>query len=55
MAAISTLVVSLFYLIPQLVGAGALVKPLLGLQHWHGVVMVGVMGVVLMGSWVLDG
>src|SRR3982750_4804937 len=36
--AISTLVVSTFYLIPQMVGAGALVKPLLGLQHWHGVV-----------------
>jgi len=30
-AAISTLVVSIFYLIPQMVGAGALVKPLLGL------------------------
>ena len=41
-AAISTLVVSIFYLIPQMVGAGALVKPLLGLQHWHGVVIVGI-------------
>src|SRR6476659_4074194 len=30
-AAISTLVVSIFYLIPQMVGAGALIKPLLGL------------------------
>ena len=29
-AAISTLVVSIFYLIPQMVGAGALIKPLLG-------------------------
>src|SRR5437773_830116 len=29
-AAISTLVVSIFYLIPQMVGAGALVKPLFG-------------------------
>src|SRR5258708_5119307 len=29
-AAISTLAVSLFYLIPQMVGAGSLVKPLLG-------------------------
>ena len=29
--AISTLVVSIFYLIPQMVGAGVLVKPLLGL------------------------
>jgi cation/acetate symporter len=41
-AAISTLVVSLFYLIPQMVGAGALVKPLLGLPHWSGVLLVGV-------------
>jgi len=30
-AAISTLIVSVFYLIPQMVGAGALIKPLLGL------------------------
>jgi cation/acetate symporter len=40
-AAISTLVVSIFYLIPQMVGAGDLVVPLLGLPHWAGVVMVG--------------
>ena len=40
-AGLSTMVVSLFYLIPQMVGAGALVKPLLGLQYWHGVVLVG--------------
>lgn len=40
-AAISTLVVSLFYLIPQMVGAGALIKPLLGLPHWAGVLIVG--------------
>ncbi len=40
-AAISTLVVSIFYLIPQMVGAGALVTPLLGLPHWLGVVIVG--------------
>jgi cation/acetate symporter len=41
-AAISTLVVSTFYLIPQMVGAGALVRPLLGLPHSVGVVTVGV-------------
>jgi cation/acetate symporter len=41
-AAVSTLVVSLFYLIPQMVGAGALVKPLLGLSHLSGVLIVGV-------------
>jgi cation/acetate symporter len=40
--AISTLVVSIFYLIPQMVGAGTLVKPLLGLPHWAGVILVGV-------------
>jgi cation/acetate symporter len=40
-ASISTLVVSIFYLIPQMVGAGDLVVPLLGLPHWAGVVMVG--------------
>jgi cation/acetate symporter len=41
MAAISTLIVSMCYLIPQMVGAGALVTPLLGFPHWVGVVMVG--------------
>jgi len=40
-ASISTLVVSLFYLIPQMVGAGDLVVPLLGLPHWIGVLIVG--------------
>ena len=41
MAGISTLVVSMFYLIPQMVGAGDLVVPILGLPHWVGVVIVG--------------
>lgn len=40
-ASISTLVVSIFYLIPQMVGAGDLVVPLLGLPHWIGVLIVG--------------
>src|SRR5438128_9805372 len=40
-AGISTLVVSIFYLIPQMVGAGALVKPLRGMAHWAGRVIVG--------------
>ena len=44
-AGLSTLVVSVFYLIPQMVGAGALVTPLLGLPHWAGVALVG--GVVI--------
>jgi cation/acetate symporter len=41
MAGISTLVVSVFYLIPQMVGAGALVTPLLGFPHYVGVIFVG--------------
>jgi cation/acetate symporter len=40
-AATSTLAVSVFYLIPQMVGAGVLVQPLLGLPHAAGVVLVG--------------
>lgn len=40
-AGISTLAVSVFYLIPQMVGAGVLVQPLLGLPHWAGVAIVG--------------
>ena len=46
-AAISTLVVSLFYLIPQMVGAGVLVKPLLGLEHWQGVILVGLIVITI--------
>src|SRR5689334_25075769 len=41
-AAISTLVVSVFYLIPQMVGAGSLIQTLLGWDHRTGVVIVGV-------------
>ena len=40
-AGISTLIVSIFYLIPQMVGAGVLIQPLLGFPHWVGVVLVG--------------
>lgn len=40
-AAISTLVVSIFYLIPQMVGAGTLIQPLFALPYWMGVVTVG--------------
>lgn len=41
-AAVSTLVISIFYLIPQMVGAGALIKPLLGIDYHYGVIIVGV-------------
>lgn len=46
-AGISTLVVSIFYLIPQMVGAGALVKPLLGFGHATGVCLVGAVVVLI--------
>ncbi|TWU22942.1 Cation/acetate symporter ActP [Novipirellula galeiformis] len=46
-AGISTLAVSIFYLIPQMVGAGSLIQPLLGFPHWVGVVMVGVVVIVI--------
>src|SRR3954465_8082367 len=46
-AAVSTLLVSIFYLIPQMVGAGALVTPLLGLPHWAGVGIVGTVVIVI--------
>src|SRR5215510_10131724 len=46
-AAISTLVVSIFYLIPQMVGAGSLCTPLLGIPHYLGVLIVGVVVLVI--------
>ncbi len=46
-AGIATLAVSLFYLIPQMVGAGALVRPLLGWPHWVGVVLVGAVVILI--------
>jgi cation/acetate symporter len=46
-AGVSTLAVSVFYLIPQMVGAGVLVQPLLGLPHWAGVVLVGATVIVI--------
>ncbi|MCL5105034.1 MAG: cation acetate symporter [Armatimonadetes bacterium] len=49
-AALSTLVVSVCYLIPQMVGAGALVTPLLGLPHFMGVVLVGTIVIIIVAS-----
>lgn len=46
-AGISTLAVSVFYLIPQMVGAGALVQPLLNFPHWAGVTMVGAVVILI--------
>ncbi|MFA6505090.1 MAG: cation acetate symporter [Treponemataceae bacterium] len=50
MAAISTLVVSLCYLIPQMVGAGVLVTPLLGLPHYAGVILVGAIVITIVAT-----
>ncbi|KAA5545122.1 cation acetate symporter [Roseiconus nitratireducens] len=46
-AGVSTLVVSVFYLIPQMVGAGSLIQPLLGFPHWVGVVLVGIVVITI--------
>ena len=50
MAAISTLVVSIAYLIPQMVGAGTLVTPLLGLPHYVGVILVGAIVITIVAT-----
>lgn len=49
-AGISTLVVSVIYLIPQMVGAGSLIKPLLGFEHETGVMLVGVIVVLIVAT-----
>ena len=49
-AGISSLVISIFYLIPQMVGAGALVTPLLGLPHYVGVIMVGSIVILIVAT-----
>jgi cation/acetate symporter len=49
-AAISTLIVSTCYLIPQMVGAGDLVTPLLGLDHHWGVLIVGVIVIYIVAT-----
>ncbi len=49
-ASISTLVVSVFYLIPQMVGAGDLVVPLLGLPHYAGVLIVGTIVIFIVAT-----
>ena len=49
-ADISTLVVPLCYLIPQMVGAGVLVEPLLGIPHAWGVLMVGAIVITIVAT-----
>ena len=45
-AAISTLVIAIFYLIAQMVGAGKLIQILFGLDYWVAVVIVGVLMII---------
>ncbi|KGR74947.1 solute symporter family protein [Ureibacillus sinduriensis] len=42
-AALSSIVIVLFYMIAQLVGAGALIQLLLGIDYWVAVLLVGFM------------
>lgn len=50
-AALSTITIVIFYMIAQLVGAGALIQLLLGIDYWIAVLIVGVM----MTTYVLFG
>lgn len=49
-AAISTLVVSIFYLIPQMVGSGAIVGPLIGLDYEIGVIVIGALVITIVAT-----
>lgn len=42
-AALSTITIVIFYMIAQLVGAGALIQLLLGIDYWIAVLIVGIM------------
>lgn len=49
-AGLSILVVSLFYIVPQMVGAGVLIEPLLGIPHAWGVILVGAVVILIVTS-----
>jgi cation/acetate symporter len=49
-AAVSTLIVSICYLVPQMVGAGDLVTPLLGFPHYIGVIFVGAIVIFIVAT-----
>jgi len=49
-ASLSTLIISVIYLIPQMVGAGVLVTPLLGIPHYVGVMMVGIVVTIIVAT-----
>jgi len=50
LGAVSTLLVSVVYLIPQMVGAGTLVTPLFGLSYEFGVVLVGLIVIIIVAT-----
>ncbi len=49
-ASLCTIVVSVFYLIPQMVGIGSLVTPLFGIPHYIGVLIVGVVVTIIVAT-----
>ena len=49
-ASLCTIVVSIFYLIPQMVGIGSLVTPLFGIPHYIGVLIVGVVVTIVVAT-----
>jgi cation/acetate symporter len=49
-AGVSTLVICMCYLVPQMVGAGVLIEPLLGIPHHWGVILVGAVVIVIVAS-----
>lgn len=49
-ASLCTIVVSVFYLIPQMVGIGSLVTPLFGIPHYIGVLIVGAVVTIIVAT-----
>ncbi len=53
-AALNTMTISIFYMIAQLVGAGALIKLLLGIEYTTSVLIVGTLMTVYVIFWRYD-
>ena len=49
-AAVSTLVICLCYLIPQMVGVGTLVTPLLGIPYYLGILLIGAVVTIIVAT-----
>ncbi|MBM4167884.1 MAG: cation acetate symporter [Ignavibacteria bacterium] len=47
MSSVGALVISIFYLIPQMVGAGSIIQPLIGISYEVGVVIVGIVVIII--------